>query len=38
MTSKNPTILSPHSKDSDDTNNAAIINIEPGIMAINHDG
>lgn len=34
----NPMMLSDHSVDSDSTNMAAIIKIEPGNMAINHDG
>ena len=33
-----PTILSPHSSDSEVTNNAAIIKTEPGGIAVNHNG
>ena len=34
----NPAMLSDHSVDSDSTKKAAIIKIEPGSMAISHDG
>ncbi len=34
----NPVMLRDHSADSDSTNKVAIIKIEPGSMAINHDG
>jgi len=33
-----PMILSDHSTESESTNMAAIISIEPGSMAVNHDG